>query len=384
MAAPASAIPSTSSQHAPSPIPHASGSQTNPPGAVTVPAVQWDRCLLTFFRNAGLTECCKAFELDMLVMSPEQERIRVPAAIGQLVRDFTTPINPHNAVFRDLEDRKPDYLATTKEPVSHSSHVATVSRFLAQSRARNDQSNRSEFLRADSIIIPPRPPDDGVDKTRNGALPIGPSSAARTAARPIDRDVQMQYDIVKNSEGPLRRTTGKGKQNELQNVAGQGKGGRQDKIGADVSTSTLSDHPGLEERFAGIEDHLAVRYVPAPPEDLFYRVKALEDHLVKLEKDYPPWSALHFNQPQRVWPPAPRTTPIIIPTHLTALADDQPLSKDAASTEAVAAIQEKPKKAKASRTESSLRRAVMEKLEVQKALNELKGISPDKGSDSAS
>lgn len=41
--------------------------------------------------------------------------------------------------------------------------------------------------------------------------------------------------------------------------------------------------------------HLAV---PAPPEDLRLRVKAIEEHIIRLEKDYPPWAALHFNQPQ--------------------------------------------------------------------------------------
>ena len=25
----------------------------------------------------------------------------------------------------------------------------------------------------------------------------------------------------------------------------------------------------------------------------------LEDHIIKLEKDYPAWAALHFNQPNR-------------------------------------------------------------------------------------
>jgi hypothetical protein len=107
MAVPASAIASTSAAAGPSQLPLNSGSQAQQ--QESVPAVQWDRCLLTFFRNvglssgpplhalclihappqAGLTECCKALELDMLVMSPEQERLRVPAAIGQLVRDFT-------------------------------------------------------------------------------------------------------------------------------------------------------------------------------------------------------------------------------------------------------------------------------------------------------
>lgn len=44
--------------------------------------------------------------------------------------------------------------------------------------------------------------------------------------------------------------------------------------------------------------------VPSPPRTLWGRLKFLEDHITRLEKDYPPWAALHFNQPNRgvsVW-----------------------------------------------------------------------------------
>lgn len=78
--------------------------------------------------------------------------------------------------------------------------------------------------------------------------------------------------------------------------------------------------PGLEERLKNIEEHLALRYggfspvlsttvswfdvcvlflVPSMPRTLFARLKYLEDHIVKLEQEYPPWAALHFNQPSR-------------------------------------------------------------------------------------
>jgi hypothetical protein len=39
--------------------------------------------------------------------------------------------------------------------------------------------------------------------------------------------------------------------------------------------------------------------VPTPPRTLLARLKYLEDHIIKLEKEYPPWAALHFNQPNR-------------------------------------------------------------------------------------
>lgn len=39
--------------------------------------------------------------------------------------------------------------------------------------------------------------------------------------------------------------------------------------------------------------------VPAPPRTLLARLQFLEDHIIQLEKEYPPWAALHFNQPHR-------------------------------------------------------------------------------------
>ena len=41
--------------------------------------------------------------------------------------------------------------------------------------------------------------------------------------------------------------------------------------------------------------HLA----PSPPVSLLDRLKYVEDHIIQLEIDYPPWAALHFNQPHR-------------------------------------------------------------------------------------
>jgi hypothetical protein len=39
--------------------------------------------------------------------------------------------------------------------------------------------------------------------------------------------------------------------------------------------------------------------VPLPPASLLHRIKFVEDHIIQLEREYPPWAALHFNQPRR-------------------------------------------------------------------------------------
>jgi hypothetical protein len=130
----------------------------------------------------------------------------------------------------------------------------------------------------------------------------------------------MKYDIAKNESGPLNRTMRSGGSvSEARDAPGQGKGGI--KVRKATSEETMERYPGLEERFQNIEDHFAVSYgklvlnesdlddfkmlttlfktVPAPPESIFVRIKALEDHIITLERDYPPWAALHFNQPRR-------------------------------------------------------------------------------------
>jgi hypothetical protein len=79
----------------------------------------------------------------------------------------------------------------------------SISQFLARSRARNDLSNRAEFLQtlseqkralidSSSTVIAPE-----VEQL---------SSCARVDAKTIDRAKQIKYDIMKNEDGPLTRT----------------------------------------------------------------------------------------------------------------------------------------------------------------------------------
>ncbi|KAN0116288.1 hypothetical protein V8E52_006113, partial [Russula decolorans] len=130
-----------------------------------------------------------------------------------------------------------------------------------------------------------------------------------------------------------------------------------------------------------------MRYVPSPPASLVHRIKFVEDHIIQLEREYPPWAALHFNQPRRGWPPPPRPTPVIVPSHLTAnpAANPSPASSSAAAESSISPVpttysgkavtEVRTNLGRASR--SSLHRAVLEKLEVQRAIEDLKGESED-------
>ena len=76
----------------------------------------------------------------------------------------------------------------------------------------------------------------------------------------IDREVQMKYDIAKNDDGPLKRTM-------------KAEAKVPERPREKLSTATDEDavilltparHPGLDERLANIEQHLAVRYGLCP------------------------------------------------------------------------------------------------------------------------
>lgn len=123
----------------------------------------------------------------------------------------------------------------------------------------------------------------------------------------------MKYDIAKNEDGPLRRTL---KNGVLANATSTSSTSKVGANGAPDEVPSASRYPALDERLQNVEKHLAIRYggsrlylppyvnstvllVPLPPRSLLDRLKYLEDHVIHLEKEYPPWAALHFNQPNR-------------------------------------------------------------------------------------
>ncbi|KAK0485345.1 hypothetical protein EDD18DRAFT_1293280 [Armillaria luteobubalina] len=169
------------------------------------------------------------------------------------------------------------------------------------------------------------------------------TSCTRTDARTLNRDTQMKYDIAKNEDGRLRRTMKKSVEEEKAHEV---------------------ENPALSERIANVETHLAVHYVPSPPASLPARIQFLEQHIIRLEKEYPPWAALHFNQPRRnaslsltrLWPPPSPSTPIIVP-HLWSR--EPPVASTG------------PQAAGGAKGKLSLTRAVMERLEVEKAMKDL-------------
>ncbi|KAG8721500.1 hypothetical protein FRC09_007792 [Ceratobasidium sp. 395] len=301
----------------------------------------WDEHLLKFLETAGLDQAAQAFKLDMLVMSHDKEK-RLLVALEQFcslalskplaLSDDSAVTSPHPSIDEMKQRYIPPNVSTPNQ------NTKAISHFLADVRSRVDQSNRDEFIQRK-----PPPSDPGILNPRPG------TGSARTDAVKLNRDVQMKYDIVKNEDGPLGKTV-KGKPLQGAN--------------ANMSTEAVS-RAAFNERFEAIETHLALKYVPAPPADFMLRVKHIEDHIIRLEKEYPPWAALHFNQPRRGWPPPPRESIIVIPTHLTSSTRH---SQPTDTTLGEESTRGKGKARATTKQESSLLRAALDKLEVQKAL----------------
>ncbi|KAF9070380.1 hypothetical protein BDP27DRAFT_1323948 [Rhodocollybia butyracea] len=322
------------------------------------PSKNWDHALKTFLESIGMTKALRGFELDMLVLNSDWEKQKVPGALQELATSIQK-IQRGQYDERPVEERKLDHIQLSKgsEPQTPTTLTKSISKFLAQKRAINDASNRDEFLRS---LADQRTSSDSSSAEAS-------SSCARTDAKAVDRSAQIKYDITKHEDGPLRRTMRNRDSTVVPSTSSTAKGKAKAVASspktenAETETKVLLDlaserHPGLDERLTNIETHLSVRYVPHPPQSLLDRLRFLEDHIIRIEKDYPPWAAIHFNQPNRNWPPPPKQTPIIVPPNLSR---QQP-KPDTASASSSFVLPNRGKN-------SSLHRAVMERLEVQNA-----------------
>ena len=147
---------------------------------------------------------------------------------------------------------------------------------MANNQARNDASNRAEFL---SSLAERRKrqrveEDDGdfahstsIDSSDAMGSDIGGKTCARVDAKAIDRDEQMKYDIAKDDEGPLSRSAKAGllsgnekmKSSPLEAEGTESKPKTTIKQEIDEEVPSIR-YPGLDERLKNIEDHIAVRF----------------------------------------------------------------------------------------------------------------------------
>ena len=155
---------------------------------------------------------------------------------------------------------------------------------MAQNQARNNASNRAEFLSSLAERRKRHRVEDGeggdsshptsIDASDATGSDIGdqnPGTCARVDAKPIDRDAQMKYDIAKDDWGPLSKSAKAGLLSEKRTELSPPMRATETKSRTSMDTTTTtpkketdeevtSVHPGLDERLKNIEDHIAVRF----------------------------------------------------------------------------------------------------------------------------
>ncbi|KAI1313473.1 hypothetical protein EDD11_002534 [Mortierella claussenii] len=175
--------------------------------------------------------------------------------------DDASSMIQENATRGELEKRMADFIATKREQIN--------------------ESNRQEFIKGDNS----RADAPGAEWTNeNGDDDDG---CARVDARKLNRTTQMKLETVKNEA--LTKTNP-----------------RAHTQASDPNMATS----GLDERLRNIQVHLNLRIAAMPTCTIAERVRIVEDVIIQLERDYPLWSALHFNQPNRVFPPPPSVTTV--------------------------------------------------------------------------
>ncbi|KAG0018450.1 hypothetical protein BGZ81_010239 [Podila clonocystis] len=148
-----------------------------------------------------------------------------------------------------------------------------MAQFMADKREQINESNRQEFIK-------------GRHSSDNSDQPVEDDGCARVDARKLNRTIQMKLETVKNEA--LTKTNPK-------NTA---------------QANDMNDTNGLDERLRNIQVHLNLRFAATPNCTLAERIRIIEDIIIQLEREYPLWSALHFNQPNRSFPPPPSVTTV--------------------------------------------------------------------------
>ncbi|KAF8930845.1 hypothetical protein BGZ58_007996 [Dissophora ornata] len=274
------------------------GSSERYPGPPIV--TPWQDILISMLSELGFVESSRMMAAEELVLSATQ-RENAPSIIqkfsGLLQESISgTGISPtgsasgpskrQNIASIDIDSETIDSIKRRRVGDAHSMIQENASRaeiedrmvqFMAAKREQINESNRQEFIKGrvsanGENVEPPTADDDG---------------CARVDARKVNRTIQMKLETVKNEA--LTKTNP-----------------RTHAQVNDVNTASS----GLDERLRNIQVHLNLRIAAVPACTIAERIRIVEDVIIQLERDYPLWSALHFNQPNRVFPPPPSVTTV--------------------------------------------------------------------------
>lgn len=327
--------------------------------------VYWKEEFENFFKSIGLLETSKCLHTESLVLSRHNLE-RLPSELEKLVENLLKCLeqhadireaaldNPQSVSNEDFErksltgrKRKRDEEEDTAQQeaeervkrqdgeqvqirATNKEMQQRINTFIQAKQNEVDASNRTEFLN--------RPDPTSSDVT-----------CARTDAREINRNIQMKFDIVNNEDGPLARS--------LMSSS--------DHVQVGGGAVAAADE-GASERIRNIEQHLNVTFDKNadPPFSLYERIKILENTLMEIERQHPKWAAVHFQQPNRTFPPPP---PGIFISRATT-PDYNYIASQVVPPSSDLQMQQRPVIRTTGRANSSLTRAVLEQLNRQRQL----------------
>ncbi|KAI7853887.1 hypothetical protein BDC45DRAFT_510356 [Circinella umbellata] len=313
--------------------------------------VSWQNELSEFFNGIGLTETSQCFNTELIVLSRHYLE-RLPIELEKLVERLLQSLEQHVQAKEEQESKQQQQLQKSnnnnndlndqqeqqqkekeKQQLSTESNNNTiVSKLLYNNKKRKrpegeeeeekekEEQERVQSMDSEKVQIRAtnneiqqriqtfiQAKQTEVDESNRTEFlnRVDPTSSdvtcARADAREINRNIQMKFDIVNNEDGPLARSLISSSTNNNNN------NNNHEKIS---TTETI-----LNERIQNIEQHLNVSFdnQAIPPFSLHERIKILENVLMDIEREHPKWAAIHFQQPNRKFPPAPPITYIMRP-----------------------------------------------------------------------
>ncbi|KAG0213543.1 hypothetical protein BGX28_004179 [Mortierella sp. GBA30] len=271
-------------------------------------AVPWQDIMINMLSELGFAESSRMMAAEELVLSTTQrgsapgiiakfskllqESVSGSGSLSKTMDDIAGIGKRHNTTFVDdgsksldgqdaiKRRRVDDVHGRIQENATRDEIADRMAQFMATKREQINESNRQEFVK--DRAVPGISAEDGsIDSSRTDD-----DGCARVDARKLNRTIQMKLETVKNEA--LTKTNPK----------------------SHAQTKDTAAYNGLDERLKNIQVHLNLRLTAVPACTVAERIRIIEDVIIQLERDYPLWSALHFNQPNRMFPPPPSVTTV--------------------------------------------------------------------------
>ncbi|KAF9562123.1 hypothetical protein EC968_005390 [Mortierella alpina] len=274
----------------------------------TSEAVSWQEIMVNMLSELGFEESSRMLAAEELVLSATQ-RGNAPNIIEKFSRLLQHSVSGSQSSSESTDgviggsskrhntsspDGEPIYLegqdsikrrrvedanSRIQENASRDEIADRMAEFMAAKREQINESNRQEFLKDRGLA-------EGIGEGSLDSSRIEDDGCARVDARKLNRTIQMKLETVKNEA--LTKTNPK----------------------SHAQASEAVTYNGLDERLRNIQVHLNLRLSAVPACTIAERIRIVEDVIIQLERDHPLWSALHFNQPNRMFPPPPSVTTV--------------------------------------------------------------------------